>query len=107
MPRTRSFDDAAVVRAAREVFWVKGYPDTSISDLEEATGLNRSSIYSAFGSKRKLFDRVVEDFLENVTYPTLVNLESEGAGLHGWRGTSRSRPTSSGGSPRATRPAVA
>ncbi len=82
MPRTRSFDDAAVVRAAREVFWVKGYPDTSISDLEEATGLNRSSIYSAFGSKRKLFDRVVEDFLENVTYPTLANLESEGAGLH-------------------------
>src|SRR4051794_36239936 len=80
MPRSRSFDDATVVRAAREIFWMKGYPDTSVSDLEEATGLNRSSIYSSYGSKRKLFDRVVEDFLENVPYPTLVNLEAEGAG---------------------------
>jgi AcrR family transcriptional regulator len=80
MSRTKSFDDAEVVRAARDCFWTKGYPDTSITDLERVTGLNRSSIYSAYGSKRKLFARAVEDYLHDITHPTLARLEAEGAG---------------------------
>lgn len=36
-------------------FWTQGFEATSISDLVDATGLNRGSIYGAFGDKRGLF----------------------------------------------------
>ncbi|GAB3998060.1 hypothetical protein GCM10029992_22820 [Glycomyces albus] len=52
MGRVQTFDTAEVVRAARTVFWQHGYEDASIPALEAATGLRRSSIYHAFGSKR-------------------------------------------------------
>ena len=54
MARTQGFERDAVVRAARTVFWRRGFEDTAVPDLEEATGLSRSSIYNAFGSKRGL-----------------------------------------------------
>ena len=56
MARTQSFDRDTVVRAARTLFWTVGYESASIPELETATGLSRSSIYNAFGSKRGLFD---------------------------------------------------
>ena len=48
MGRTATFDRADAVRAARGVFWNQGYEATSIPDLEQATGLKRSSLYHAF-----------------------------------------------------------
>lgn len=77
MGRTRTFADTEVVRAAREVFWSKGYETTGIADLEGATGLNRSSIYNAFGSKRGLFDEAVESYLDDVVRPRLAPLAGE------------------------------
>ena len=50
MARPRSFSTEDAVVAAAAVFWSKGYRDTAVSDLERATGLNRSSLYSAFGT---------------------------------------------------------
>ena len=49
------FDEAAVIDAALIVFWRQGYAAASISDLTEATGLSRSSIYQRFGDKDGLF----------------------------------------------------
>ncbi|MFJ4036542.1 TetR/AcrR family transcriptional regulator [Microbacterium sp. NPDC090007] len=66
MGRTPSFDRAAVVGAARDVFWQRGYAEAGIAELEEATGLTRSSIYHAFGSKRGLFDAVLSAYLDDV-----------------------------------------
>ena len=77
MGRSKTFADAEVVRAAREVFWSKGYETTGIADLEDATGLNRSSIYHAFGSKRRLFDEAVESYLDDVVRPRLAPLAGE------------------------------
>jgi len=74
MGRSRTFADIEVVRAAREVFWAKGYESTGVADLESATGLNRSSIYHAFGSKRGLFDEAVESYLDDVVRPRLAPL---------------------------------
>lgn len=71
MGRNASFDSDVVVAAARDVFWEKGYDATSISDLEAATGLHRSSLYHAFASKRGLFDAVVTDYLDVVIRPRL------------------------------------
>src|SRR5690349_18547185 len=59
--RTRSFTTADAVRAARDQFWEHGYEATSLADLERVTGLNRSSLYQAFGNKRQLFALAVEN----------------------------------------------
>lgn len=74
MGRTRSFAELDVARSARGVFWRHGYEDTSLPDLEAATGLNRSSIYHSFGSKRGLFDAAVESYLDDVIRPRLAPL---------------------------------
>ena len=77
MGRSRTFADTEVVRAAREVFWSKGYESTGVADLEGATGLNRSSIYHAFGSKRGLFDEAVESYLDDIVRPRLAPLAGQ------------------------------
>jgi TetR/AcrR family transcriptional repressor of nem operon len=74
MGRSKTFADVEVVRAAREVFWTRGYESTGVAELEAATGLNRSSIYHAFGSKRGLFDAAVESYLDDVVRPRLAPL---------------------------------
>ncbi|WP_125099390.1 TetR/AcrR family transcriptional regulator [Leucobacter chromiireducens] len=76
MARTPSFDRAAVVRAARAVFWRDGYESAAVPKLEEATGLSRSSLYAAFGSKRGLFDAAVESYLDEIVRPRLAGLQA-------------------------------
>jgi TetR/AcrR family transcriptional repressor of nem operon len=55
MARTRGFDLDAALDQMVEVFWRKGYAATSINDLEEATSLNRTSLYAALGGKEAIF----------------------------------------------------
>ncbi len=71
MGRVQAFDTDDVVRAARGVFWARGYESASLPELEEATGVGRSSIYHAFGSKRGLFDAAVDSYLDEVIRPRL------------------------------------
>jgi AcrR family transcriptional regulator len=49
--------------AALEVFWRKGYEGASLSDLTEAMGINRPSLYAAFGDKEELFQRVIDRYV--------------------------------------------
>lgn len=77
MGRTPTFDTTKVVRAARDLFWDQGYDRASLSDLESVTGLSRSSLYHAFGSKRGLFDAAVEDYLTTVVGPRLRILQAD------------------------------
>lgn len=58
--RPRSFDRAAALRRAMEVFWLHGYEGTSLSQLTEAMDINAPSLYAAFGSKEELFREAVE-----------------------------------------------
>lgn len=62
--RPRSFDEREALNAAMAVFWEKGYEGTSISDLTAAMGINRSSLYAAFGDKPALFWRVMGCYRE-------------------------------------------
>ncbi|MDQ8730213.1 TetR/AcrR family transcriptional regulator [Bradyrhizobium sp. LHD-71] len=57
--RPRSFDRAAALRQAMEVFWAKGYSGTSMADLTAAMKINSPSIYAAFGCKEELFREAV------------------------------------------------
>jgi TetR/AcrR family transcriptional repressor of nem operon len=80
VPRSKAFDDATAVAAARDVFWEHGYASTSLAQLQAATGLSKSSLYETYGSKRGLFDRAVQSYLEVVIAPRLGPLETGTAG---------------------------
>ena len=64
MGRPRGFDEDAALEAAMRVFWEKSYEGATIGDLTEAMGINRSSIYAAFGDKEAVFRRVMERYRE-------------------------------------------
>lgn len=55
MARPREFDPDTALERATQVFWAKGFENASLDDLCDATGLNRSSLYAAFGAKRDLY----------------------------------------------------
>jgi TetR/AcrR family transcriptional repressor of nem operon len=55
MARPREFDAGAALESATRVFWSRGFERASLDDLCAATGLNRSSLYGAFGAKRDLY----------------------------------------------------
>ena len=58
--RNRSFDKESALEQAMLIFWKNGYPGTSLSDLTNAMGINKSSLYSTFGNKEKLFIQAVD-----------------------------------------------
>jgi AcrR family transcriptional regulator len=62
--RPRAFDTEKALDAAMQVFWRKGYEGSSLSDLTAAMGINRPSLYSAFGDKEALFHRVLDRYDE-------------------------------------------
>ncbi|HTX36551.1 MAG TPA: helix-turn-helix domain-containing protein [Bryobacteraceae bacterium] len=71
MGRPRGFDEDAALEAAMRVFWEKSYEGATIADLTEAMGINRSSMYTAFGDKESVFRRVIERYRqERLTYIT-------------------------------------
>jgi TetR/AcrR family transcriptional repressor of nem operon len=55
MARPREFEAEQVLEQATRVFWTRGFEHSSLDDLCAATGLNRSSLYAAFGDKRALY----------------------------------------------------
>ena len=57
--RPRSFDRAAALERALEVFWQKGFAPASIAELCAAMGINPPSLYAAFGNKAQLFMEAV------------------------------------------------
>lgn len=64
MAGTRRFDTDDVLENAMRVFWRHGYEATSISDLTDATGLGRGSLYGAFEDKETLFLAALERYLK-------------------------------------------
>ena len=63
----REFDHDEVLRIAFDQFWRKGVRGTSLADIARDAGVQRGSLYNAFGSKQALFlvayERYAGDYL--------------------------------------------
>jgi TetR/AcrR family transcriptional repressor of nem operon len=57
--RPRAFDTQQALTRARDVFWSRGYAGTSVQDLVDELGVQRGSLYAAFGDKRDLYLKAV------------------------------------------------
>jgi AcrR family transcriptional regulator len=64
--RPRSYDPDVALDSAAQLFWAKGFADTSLDDLSAAMRMGRPSIYNAFGDKEALFLRALERYRETV-----------------------------------------
>ncbi len=62
MARTKEFDREEALDRAMQVFWDKGYEATSLSELLEAMGIARQSLYDTFGDKHALFLEALERY---------------------------------------------
>ncbi len=76
MPWEKSFIEDEAVGKAMELFWEKGYEPASISDLIEATGVNRGSLYNAFGGKQQLFVRAIRKYECDNSQKAISQLEA-------------------------------
>jgi AcrR family transcriptional regulator len=75
--RHKGYDRDRALEAARDLFWERGYEATSITELEQRTGLNRSSLYQEFGSKHDLFEAALECYADRVITNVLAVLRDE------------------------------
>jgi AcrR family transcriptional regulator len=62
--RPREFDTDQALDRALEIFWRKGYEGASLAELTEAMGINRPSLYAAFGNKEALFRRALDRYAD-------------------------------------------
>src|SRR5215467_1073261 len=60
--RPRSFDAEEVLGRVRRVFMEKGFSAASLDDLAAAAGLNRPSLYAAFGNKEQLYVQALQHY---------------------------------------------
>jgi len=60
--RPRAYEPEVALARALDVFWKEGFAATSLDDLSAATGMNRPSLYGAFGDKRELYIKSYESY---------------------------------------------
>lgn len=85
MARPRSFDADKALDAATALFWERGYDGAGLSDLLDVMGIQRGSLYKAWGSKKGLFLACLDRYDETHVAPGIAVLEGQGAaaGLSG------------------------
>ena len=72
--RKRAFDKQEALDQAMHVFWANGFAGTSLSDLTMALGVNKPSLYAAFGNKEQLFNAAVAHYMGDYSTPILRGL---------------------------------
>ncbi|MGB5589464.1 MAG: TetR/AcrR family transcriptional regulator [Gammaproteobacteria bacterium] len=72
--RKRSFDTSQALDKAMRLFWENGYASTSVNDLSAALGINKPSLYAAFGNKESLFAAALERYTSQFGTPLMDRL---------------------------------
>jgi len=72
--RPSIFDEEEVLGKATELFWTRGYEATSLDDLLGVMGMGKSSFYHAFGSKKALFEKVMDRFVNDSVHRMMTDL---------------------------------
>jgi AcrR family transcriptional regulator len=62
--RPRAYDPEVALAKATETFWSQGFAGASLDDLSAATGMNRPSLYGAFGDKQALFKTALDAYMD-------------------------------------------
>jgi AcrR family transcriptional regulator len=62
--RPRGFDIDEALERAMLVFWERGYEGATLTDLTEAMGITRTSMYAAFGNKEELFRKALQRYIQ-------------------------------------------
>jgi AcrR family transcriptional regulator len=65
MGRPKGFSREEVLERAMPVFWKHGFADASLQELERATGVNKSGLYTEFRDKEDLFVACLRHYLES------------------------------------------
>jgi AcrR family transcriptional regulator len=78
MGRPKNFTREAVLEKAMPVFWRRGFADTSLHELEQATGVNKSGLYAEFKDKEDLFVQSLGYYLEGLEKKGLLTAEPLG-----------------------------
>jgi TetR/AcrR family transcriptional regulator, transcriptional repressor for nem operon len=66
MVGVRQFDEQEMIATALDVFWRKGLHDATMQDLAAATGVQRGSLYNAYGDKEAIFQRAFDQYAEQL-----------------------------------------
>lgn len=61
--RPKGFDNDVILEKAMNVFWARGYEGTSLAELTDVLGINKPSLYAAFGDKEELFRKALAKYL--------------------------------------------
>lgn len=75
MARPRNFDENAVLDAAMQRFWSRGYEVTSVRELADGMGLTSASLYNAFGDKLGLYRRSLQHYLDTGVRDRIARFE--------------------------------
>jgi AcrR family transcriptional regulator len=78
MGRPKNFSRKGVLEKALPVFWTRGFADASLHELELATGVNKSGLYSEFEDKEDLFVQSLQYYLEDLEKKGLLTAEPLG-----------------------------
>ncbi|MDV6250325.1 TetR/AcrR family transcriptional regulator [Vibrio sp. EA2] len=81
MARKANFDRDEKLLVAMNLFWRKGFSNTSISDLTDELNINRFSLYNTYGDKQQLYYEALDAYLKKVSLPSLADLRKSGASL--------------------------
>ncbi len=81
--RQRAFDETVVLDKATKLFWEKGYVGTSLSDLTLRMGINKPSMYAAFGNKEQLFIRSVDNYVDHYLSHQILFLQQDNKSTKG------------------------
>lgn len=78
--RPRAFDPDVVLETVLEMFWMRGFANTSLDDISAATGVSRPSLAATFGDKEALYLKAMERYRNGISTQLDTVLQCNGQG---------------------------